>query len=252
MTSIERRLPDEVFADLDREGPAPLYAQVAERLEGLIADGTLAPGSRLENEVALGERFGLSRPTMRRAIQVLVDKGLLVRRRGAGTQIVPGSLTRRTELSSLWDDLAQGGRRPTTRVLLYETLEPSELLAARLGVELTRPVLHLRRLRCADGEPVALIENHLVEAPAVQRDELEARGLYEVIRERGTSMRVARQLVSAREATREEAELLGIRAGGPVLVLERTAFDQSGRVVEVGTSLYRPDRYSIEFTLVER
>lgn len=252
MTSIERPLPQEVFDGLDRDSPVPLYAQVAERFEALIADGTLPSGTRLENEIAMGERFGLSRPTMRRAIQVLVDKGLLVRRRGVGTQIVHGSITRRAELSSLWDDLAQDDRKPETKVLTYETLEPTAELSERLGVEVERSVLHIRRLRSADGVPIAIMENHLIEAPAVSRTELEYRGLYEMLRERGSNMRVARQFVSARAATREEADLLDVPTGSPVLVLERTVYDQSGQVVEVGTTQYRPDRYTIEFTLVEK
>jgi DNA-binding GntR family transcriptional regulator len=252
VTTIERPLPEEVFSGLDREGPVPLYAQVAERFEALIADGTLPSGTRLENEIAMGERFGLSRPTMRRAIQVLVDKGLLVRRRGVGTQIVHGSITRRADLSSLYDDLAQDGRAPTTEVLTYETLEPSPDLARRLGVEIDKPVQHIRRLRSADGAPIALMENHLIEAPTVLREELERRGLYEMLRERGTTMRVARQFVSARAATKEEAELLDVPIGSPILTLERTAYDQSGRVVEIGHTHYRPDRYTIEFTLVEK
>lgn len=252
MTSTERPLPEEVFSGLDREGPVPLYAQVAERFEALIADGTLPSGTRLENEIAMGERFGLSRPTMRRAIQVLVDKGLLVRRRGVGTQIVHGAITRRAELSSLWDDLAQDDRAPRTEVLLYELLEPTAELAQQLGVELEKPVLHIKRLRSADDAPIALMENYLVEAPLVLEEELETRGLYEMLRERGTTMRVARQFVSARAAAKDEARLLDVSAGSPILTLERTVYDQSGRVVEIGHTHYRPDRYTIEFTLVEK
>lgn len=250
MTTIERPLPEEVFSGLDRTGPVPLYAQVAERFELLIADGTLPSGTRLENEIAMGERFGLSRPTMRRAIQVLVDKGLLVRRRGVGTQIVHGSITRRAELSSLYDDLAQDGRGPTTEILTHEILAPSPELAKKLGVEFDKPIQHIRRLRSADGAPIAIMENHLLEAPTVLREELEHRGLYEILRERGTTMRVARQFVSARAATKEEAKLLDVKVGSPILTLERTAYDQSGRIVEIGHTHYRPDRYTIEFTLV--
>lgn len=252
MKNIERPLPDEIFLGLDRNGPVPLYAQVAERFEALIDDGTLLAGTRLENEIAMGVRFGLSRPTMRHAIQVLVDKGLLVRRRGVGTQIVHGSITRRAELNSLYDDLMQQGRKPTTEVLLYETLEPTLELAAQLGVRNEKPVLHLKRLRSADGSPVALMENYLLDASLVHRAELEHRGLYEMLRERGTAMRVARQLVSARAASKDQAKLLEVPIGSPLLNLERTVYDQSGRVVEVGSTHYRPDRHTIEFTLVEK
>jgi DNA-binding GntR family transcriptional regulator len=250
--NTERPLPAELFADLERDGAVPLYAQVSQRIEALISDGTLPAGTRLENEIAMGERFGLSRPTMRRAIQVLVDKGLLVRRRGVGTQIVHGSITRRLELSSLYDDLAHQSREPTTQVLVFEVVPPTPALSESLGVPLTGPALHLRRVRSADGAPIAILDNHVLDPSGVDYEALEHRGLYELIRERGTTLKVARQLVSARAASREEAELLDMREGGPVLTLARTAYDHSGNIVELARHVYRPDRYSIEFTLVDK
>ena len=90
---------------VDRSSPVPLYYQVAQRLEELIEAGRMPPGYRLENEIALADQLGLSRPTMRQAIQHLVDKGLLVRKRGVGTQVVHGRVRRQVELSSLYDDL---------------------------------------------------------------------------------------------------------------------------------------------------
>lgn len=250
--STEHPLPVELFADLEREGGLPLYAQVSQRIEKLIADGTLPAGTRLENEIAMGERFGLSRPTMRRAIQVLVDKGLLVRRRGVGTQIVHGSITRRLELSSLFDDLVHQDRRPTTQVLVFEVVPPSAALTASLEVPLDGPALHLRRLRSADGAPIAILDNHVLDPSGVDFDALTRRGLYELLRDRGTTLKVARQLVSARAATQEEAELLDMQEGGPVLTLARTAYDHSGNIVELARHVYRPDRYTIEFTLVDK
>ena len=77
---------------IDRSSPVPLYFQVAQRLEQMIESGEMPPGSRLENEIALADQLGLSRPTMRQAIQHLVDKGLLVRKRGVGTQVVNNSI----------------------------------------------------------------------------------------------------------------------------------------------------------------
>ncbi len=96
--------------ELDRSSPVPLYYQLAQAIEAAIRDGELAPGDRFENELALAKRLTLSRPTTRRAIQELVDKGLLVRKRGVGTQVVQNPVHRRVELTSLFDDLAP--RRP--------------------------------------------------------------------------------------------------------------------------------------------
>ncbi len=102
---------------VDRNSPVPLYFQVAQHLEHMIESGELATGTRLENEIGLADRLGLSRPTMRRAIEYLVDRGLLVRKRGVGTQVLHPKVQRQIELTSLYDDLAKTRRNPHTRVL---------------------------------------------------------------------------------------------------------------------------------------
>src|SRR3954451_4511560 len=108
---------DSIDFALDRSSPVPLYYQLAQQLEGAIEHGRLAPGSLLGNEIELAGRLGLSRPTVRQAIQSLVDKGLLVRRRGVGTQVVHSQVKRPLELSSLFDDLQAAGQSPATQVL---------------------------------------------------------------------------------------------------------------------------------------
>lgn len=106
----ETELTEEFFGALDRtSGAAPLYVQIARRLEAAIAAGELAAGTRLENEVSMAERLGLSRPTIRQAIQDLVDKGMLVRRRGVGTQVLQRPVARAVDLTSLHEDLQKSG-----------------------------------------------------------------------------------------------------------------------------------------------
>ncbi len=246
-------LPADLFIDLDRAGPVPLYFQVSNRLEAAIEDGTLPPGSRLENEVSLGNRLGLSRPTVRRAIQELVDKGLLVRRRGIGTQVVHGRVTRGVELTSLFEDLQRAGQKPETRLLAMEPAEADEHVAGELGVEVGSPVLHVKRLRSADGVPIAVLDNVLPEALMdLDADALATHGLYQMLRARGVTVRVAKQRIGARQAKAEEAALLDLPKGAAVLTMSRTAFDNSGRAVEWGQHCYRPDLYSFEMTLVDR
>lgn len=250
---MEHTLPGDLFIDLDRSGPIPLYFQIANHIEGAILDGTLPPGARLENEISLGQRLGLSRPTVRRAIQNLVDKGLLVRRRGIGTQVVHGHVTRRVELTSLYEDLARDDRRPSTTIVLHEVVPAAGLVAANLGVEIGSEVLHLKRLRLADGVPLAILENHLPAPFArLSPDELLTHGLYQVLRSKGVSIRVARQNIGARRAGLAEGALLEIEGNGPVLTMDRIAYDNSGRAVEYGHHLYRPDLYSFEITLVDK
>ena len=247
------QLPSDLFMDLDRSGPMPLYHQVASRIEESIRNGAMPPGARLENEIALGERLGLSRPTIRRAIQDLVDKGLLVRRRGIGTQVVHGPVTRKVELTSLYDDLTQGSQQPTTKLLDRSDVPATQAVAEALGVEVGATVVHVLRVRFAEDVPMAVLENYLPPEFADLTDEdLRAHGLYQLLRSRGVTMRVAKQRIGARAATDDEAGLLEIEDGDPVLTMSRTAYDASGRAVEYGLHCYRPDRYSFEVTLVDK
>lgn len=242
-----------LFTDLDRNGPIPLYFQVEQRIEKAIMDGALPAGARLENEVALGERLNLSRPTIRRAIQDLVDKGLLVRRRGIGTQVVHGRVTRGVELTSLFDDLNQGKKKPETRLLSYALDKANDTVADRLGVAVGSPVLHIKRVRLADAVPVAVLENWLPEQFFdISESELAEFGLYEIIRMRGVAIRVAKQKIGARTSNGAEAALLDIDRGTALLTMERAAFDSSGKGIEYGSHYYRPDLYSFEVTLVEK
>lgn len=249
----ESILPDELFIDLDRSGPVPLYFQISTRIEQAIHDETLPAGSRLENEISLANRLGLSRPTIRRAIQELVDKGLLVRRRGIGTQVVHGKVTRNVELTSLYEDLERSGQKPETKLLSSEIMKADSHVAEHLGVPVGSPVLHIKRLRSSDGVPISILENYLPEELTdVDLGQLSRHGLYQILRTRGVTIRVAKQRIGARAANATESQLLDLSRGGALLSMERTAYDQSGKAIEWGTHCYRPDLYSFEVTLVEK
>lgn len=243
------------FPDLviNRSSPVPLYHQVAEQLERAIHDGSLAPGDRIANEVELADRLGLSRPTLRQAIQSLVDKGMLVRKRGVGTQVVRAPIRRTVELTSLHDDLTRAGRKPTTAVLGLELVAADEVTAERLHVPLGSGVWQLDRLRSVNGQPLALMRNYVPEPVLdLSTADFATVGLYEMFRAAAIHLRVAHQTISARVADSREAKLLGGRKGDPVLTMERTSFDDKGRTVEHGQHLYRPDLYAYETTLVGR
>ncbi|GAA2418373.1 myo-inositol degradation transcriptional regulator [Streptomyces glaucosporus] len=238
---------------VDRSSPVPLYFQLSQQLEAAIEQGRLSPGSLLGNEIELAGRLGLSRPTVRQAIQALVDKGLLVRRRGIGTQVVHSQIKRPLELSSLYDDLEAAGRRPGTRVLRLDTVAATAEVAAALGIPEGSEVRLVERLRSTRGEPMAYLRNHLPSGLVdLDGDALENTGLYRLMRSAGVTLHSARQTIGARTASAEEAGLLGEPAGAPLLTMERTAFDDTGRAVEYGSHLYRASRYTFEFQLLVR
>ncbi|CAM5262071.1 transcriptional regulator [Streptomyces badius] len=238
---------------VDRTSPVPLYFQLAQQLEAAVEQGRLAPGALLGNEIDLAARLGLSRPTVRQAIQTLVDKGLMVRRRGVGTQVVHSQVRRPLELSSLYDDLEAAGQRPATTVLRNTTEPAAAEVAAALGVAEGSEVHLVERLRSAHGEPMALLRNHLPPGLVPLRtEELEATGLYRLMRAAGITLHSARQSVGARAAAAGEARSLDEEPGAPLLTMERVTYDGTGRVVEFGSHVYRAARYAFEFQLLVR
>ena len=123
-------------------------------------DGRLEPGDPFENEMAMCERLGLSRPTVRRAIQEMVDQGLLVRRRGVGTTVANRKVHRRFELSSLYDDLKRAGRSPHTVVIDLEVVRDARAAGA-LDLDEGSELLSITRLRLVEDQPLALMRNWL-------------------------------------------------------------------------------------------
>jgi DNA-binding GntR family transcriptional regulator len=235
---------------IDRTNPIPLYYQVAGRLQELIESGEIAVGARLDNEIDLAAQLGVSRPTMRRAIQYLVEQGMLVRKRGVGTQVVHPKVRRPVELSSLYDDLAKAGRSPHTEVRLLELRPAADTVAQALGIDEGSEVVWMERLRYAGSEPLALMHNAVpVGLLRIEAADLQRRGLYELLRETGHTPRIATQVIGAKTATAAEARLLKETRGAPLLTMTRTAWDANGSAVEYGSHIYRANRYSFELTL---
>lgn len=237
--------------DLDRSSPIPLYFQIAQHLESAIESGALPPGTRLDNEVQLAESLGLSRPTMRQAMQYLVDKGLIVRRRGIGTRVVQPKVRRPLELTSLYDDLKRADQSPSTQVRELSVGPADPDVARALALPDGGEVLTLVRLRSAADRPIAKLTNHLpVGLLDVTAEDLERSGLYQLIRGAGIQLHSATQVIGARTASREEAELLDEDPGAALLTMERVAYDDHGAAVEVGRHVYVASRYSFELTLL--
>ncbi|MDT4995397.1 MAG: hypothetical protein QOH97_5289 [Actinoplanes sp.] len=242
--------PDLSPVEVDRTSPVPLYFQVATRLQELIETGEIGVGDRIENEVDLAERLGVSRPTTRRAIQYLVERGMLVRRRGVGTQVVHPKVRRPVELSSLYDDLVNSARAPRTDVLELKVIEAPADVAEALEIAPGSEVTWIERLRFAGGEPLALMHNAIpVGLLRLTEPELAERGLYELLRRAGFVPRIATQVIGARSATAAEARTLQEKRGASLLTMTRTAWDASGQALEYGSHLYRASRYSFELNL---
>ncbi|PZS13542.1 MAG: GntR family transcriptional regulator [Pseudonocardiales bacterium] len=236
---------------LDRGSPVPLYFQVAQHLERAIEAGALPRGTRLSNEIELAGELGVSRPTMRKAMEYLVGKGLVVRQRGVGTRVVSPKVRRSLELTSLFDDLEAIGQRPTTQVLSNTIEDATAEMAELLGIAKGTPVVSIARLRSALGQPIACLTNYLSASRiSLPTEALESQGLYQLLRRSGIQLHSATQVIGARSATAAEARMLGEGKGAALLTMQRTAYDDHGTVVEYGNHIYSGARYSFHMSLL--
>ena len=231
--------------EIDRTSPVPLYFQLAQHFEKAIRSGALRAGARLDNEVELAVRLGLSRPTVRAAFLYLSNKGLVTRKRGAGTLVAKEKIDRDVELTSLYDDLVTAGREPSTQVIKNEVSHASDLVAQALQLPAGAMVISLERIRLADGDPIALMHNFLPAALVHLNSEMLAQhGLYELLRASGIRLSSATQRMSAKNASATEARVLNENRGAALLTMERISYDDNGRAVEFGQHLYRASRYA--------
>lgn len=236
---------------VDRNSPIPLWFQVARALQDVIESGTIPPGSHLENEVLLSRRLGLSRPTVRRAMEHLVAQGLIVRQRGVGTRVVQQKVRRAMALTSLYDDLRADGEDPTTSVLAHEFVAADVAVAAALEMEVDTQVLRIARLRRAGSRPIAQMTNYLPrEVRGISATALQSGGLYELLRAQGIVLHAATQTVGARRASAAEARLLAEARGAALLTMQRTTYDDHGQPVEFGQHIYAASRYTFATQLV--
>jgi len=232
---------------IDRASRVPLYQQLAAQLRTLIETGALQPGERIENEEQLAARLELSRPTVAKAMNQLVRRGLLTRRRGFGTEVSSTVVHQRTALTSLFEDLDRNRRHPGTRVLQLRAGVRNAEAAALLGLAADSGLVHLRRLRLAADTPVAVMENWLPPRfGGLTEAGLTADGLYRGLRAPGSAPESARQRIGAKAAGTAEAELLRVRRGSPLMTMSSIGYEIDGVAVECGSHVYRADVYSIE------
>jgi DNA-binding GntR family transcriptional regulator len=250
--SYHERPVKNIAVNLARSSPVPLYHQLARLLEASIQSGEIAKGEFLNNELELVELWQVSRPTVRRAIQDLVDTGLVVRRRGVGTQVVSDQIRRPVQLTSLYEDLKTQGRTPKTKVLVHARRRADPAVAKALNIAKGSEIIYIERVRSAGNTGLAILRNTLLleAAGAITTQQLETSGLYELLRSKGVRPRVADEIIGAKLASVDEAAALGLKAGAALVTMHRVMQDDTGRTVEVGSHVYDATKYTVEITVV--
>jgi GntR family transcriptional regulator len=241
---------DERFA-INRESGVPLYLQVEERLAARIAEsGT--PNTLIPTEDELGVLFGVSRITVRRAVEALVSKGLLGRSRGVGTRILRTQMVEDLgRLRSYTEEVRGEGYEVVTKVLSARIVVPPKEVQLALRLKRGESALRIHRVRGTDAVfPVAVMESFFPERLGVTEDEDFTRSTYElIIRKLQVPMLWARQRISAANATPEQAKLLKLNRKQAVLVFVRTTFTLGDDPIEFVKGVFNPRYYSFSISM---
>jgi len=232
-----------------------LHRQVYRLIADKIARGELAPGQRIPPERTLAEQLGVSRVTIRRALRELAEAGLVDSASGRGSFVSGGPLAEPPNALMGFSELGSArGLTPTARVL-EAVVRPATFDEAGLfGVAPGADVFYLRRLRLLDPDPTAVDGSRvpLIRAPGLADVDFSTRSLYATLDAAGIGPVRADYTVHAAAASAEEASLLGLEPDAPILVTETVAYDNGGRLVELGTTAYPGDRYRFTATLTRR
>lgn len=228
----------------------PRAAYAREQLNHVL--GQLGEGDALPPERALAETFGVSRMTLRRAIDELVVAGTLERQVGSGTYVSRSRLTRRIAMTSFSEDMMRRGLTPETRVIAFATRRADRVAAHRLRIPSGDAVYEFTRLRLADGLPLA-VETTTIAAsrvPGLREEDLDA-SWYQLLVDRwGIVIDHATLDIHAVLPQPDAVRLLGIDERQPCVHLIVESVDRDGAVIELGRSFYRGDRYSLRAELL--
>ena len=234
---------------IDRFSKLPYYQQLYEILLAKIQRHEWQPGDMIPAEADLIAEYQVSRNTVRQVLEKLVNDGLIYRQRGRGSFVAHPTLEQSmTRIVSFTEDMHQRGFSPGTEVI-SSGLKPAETpIAEKLNIAPGESLVHLRRLRLADGEPMSIEESFLIHkyCPDVLAYDYAQQPLREVLeKEYGIRIASARQVIQAIQAPPDIAELLNITAGAALLFISRVSYSQGNLPVEYLRIHYRADRYSL-------
>lgn len=238
-----------------KHGPLPRYYQLKEIIRAKVSRGDWPPGDPIPSERELCEQYGISRMTARQSITELVNEGLLYRKQGKGTFVERPKIAQQLlRLTGFTEDMRAREQRPGAQVLSATMVPADEALAERLRIKPGQPVFRLHRLRLADAEPLAL-ETSIISFIGCERlldEDLERNSLYHVLEAKhDLPPLAAEQELEAGLARSNEAAVLRVEVGSPILLTRRLTTTRRGQPIEYAKSVYRGDKYTF-FTRLGR
>jgi len=232
---------------IDRNSPVPLYYQLSEILLNQITEGEIKPGNAIPTERELIQIYGISRITVRRAIQELEKRGYVRREQGRGTFVAPPRIQRGVaRLTSFSKEITARGMKPASRLLALRQKPATGRVARQLRVEEGRLIWFVERLRLADSEPIALNLSYL-RLPAdvaLTVSELEEEvSLWKLLEKKGIALAEADKTIEAIAADEWQADLLQVKENAPLLLVEGIVYSGDGTPIEFSQVIGRADRY---------
>ena len=236
---------------LNKNSSTALYQQLIDEIRNMIFQGKLAEGERLMTETELSEEYDISRITVRKAIEYLVEEGLLIKKQGIGTFVAEKKLKRNMDVFMGFTRSCElDGKKPGTTLLTAELSRPDAKDKENLKLHSGEKVLKIRRIRLTDDVPVIIEENHLPQKYAfLMGEDLEC-SLYGKLEEHGITMGGGNRRISICMASEEEAGILGVNVGDPLLLMKDLCVDSEGETVHTCKSVINPQRYVVEINTI--
>lgn len=237
---------------INKNSPIPIYHQLEEYIKHQINHGELKEDESIPSEREFAERFEISRMTVRQAINNLVMEGYLYRQKGRGTFVTKKKVEQELQgMTSFTEDMLSRGMKPSSKLLSFQLIPADQKIALQLAIAENDLVYKIKRIRLADGFPMALETAYIpVSIVPGLTEENSNQSLYRYIEENlSLSISEAKQEIEASIANIGEAEDLAIAEGAPILLMVRTSYLQNGVPFELVLSSFRADRYRFIHTM---
>lgn len=241
-------------ADIDKNSPIPYHYQITEIIRRLIFQEQWRPGDKLPSEREFCETFQISRITVRKALDSLAAEGLIQTNKGIGTFVSEKKYLEKWASFPIGftDSLTGQGFRIETQVLTMETIPAADKISKELELSPGTFVMHLHRLRFIAQEPILIVSSYLPQhlVPEIEKIDFTRKSLYQILRDDyGFKLDKVKRGIEAVAATEDEARLLQVQLGAPLLQIESTSYAPDGKPVEYFLAKRRGDRTRFEFEL---
>jgi len=247
---------DNLFLEevIQRDSPVPYYYQLEVFLRERIKKGTWKPGQQIPSEAELCAAYDVSRTVVRQALNELVQEGVLYRRKGKGTFVAEPKIRESLvqHLTGFYEDTVAAGLQPSTKLLAQKVIPAPPKIAEALGLKEGDPVIMIDRLRFVHGEPIVLVVSYVPYrvCPELVNEDVSTQSLYAILeRKYGLELVYGRRTLEAVAATKEEAELLEIDEGDPIVLLRSISYLKDGGPIEYFKARHRGDRSRFEVEL---